>query len=181
MKNYLFLLYSIIFFTHCGDPMPDPEPMLPPITLEGKNTLGFLLNGQVWLPEVPFPDLSGSIRLACGISLNTKDLVVHTTRFNDSMKQTLIFGIDSISSIGDYKFNSWKNIFIDQKGQCITQGKDFSYDIDTLKPNKFIVNFIDYNQQIISGSFIIYLTNFDCIDSLEISEGRYDLKFNWVP
>jgi len=33
-------------------PVPDPEPELPPITHEGKNTFGCLVNGKVWVAEV---------------------------------------------------------------------------------------------------------------------------------
>ena len=53
--NNLFLLLLILFICSCTTEDPDPpepiEPMLPPITMRGENTFGFLLDGEVWLPK----------------------------------------------------------------------------------------------------------------------------------
>ena len=44
------LLVSACFKYEKPEPIPE-EPKLPPITLDGKNTIGFLLIGEVWLPK----------------------------------------------------------------------------------------------------------------------------------
>ena len=59
MKKYYFLLvYILLALPSCkkdkeisGGGGQTPQ-QLPPITTEGKNTFGCLVNGQVWLPEV---------------------------------------------------------------------------------------------------------------------------------
>src|SRR5688572_4991119 len=50
------LLFFQLFFTSCEE---DETEKLPPITTEGKNTLGCLINGKVWLPVTSF--LQGGI------------------------------------------------------------------------------------------------------------------------
>jgi hypothetical protein len=61
MKKYYFILALILLSqTACkkdkhinGTGTPPPQQQqLPPITTEGKNTFGCLVNGEVWLPEV---------------------------------------------------------------------------------------------------------------------------------
>lgn len=56
---FLILLNSIFFYS-CKDPDPYNEPdkpELPPITMEGKGTFGFKVNGEIWLPFVETPSL----------------------------------------------------------------------------------------------------------------------------
>ncbi|MEZ4909490.1 MAG: hypothetical protein R2774_01380 [Saprospiraceae bacterium] len=48
----------IILISSCNkDPYQDGTPELPPITMEGKNTLGFLLDGKVWVPYQENPGI----------------------------------------------------------------------------------------------------------------------------
>ena len=49
--SILFLLVLLIISSGANCKKNNPEIGLPPATLEGKNTAGFLLNGEVWLPK----------------------------------------------------------------------------------------------------------------------------------
>lgn len=54
MKKALlfFCLISIFCNWSCRyDPLPTPEPTLPPITQTGENTFGCYVNGELWLPK----------------------------------------------------------------------------------------------------------------------------------
>ena len=55
MKLMLFaFLFPIIINASCKKTVTPPPPLteeLPPVTQEGKNTCGFLVNGKVWLPK----------------------------------------------------------------------------------------------------------------------------------
>ena len=54
----LLITCCILLLTSCEkDPYRHGEPDLPPITMEGKNTLGFLLNGKVWVPYQDKPGI----------------------------------------------------------------------------------------------------------------------------
>ncbi len=181
-----FLLLSI----SCGDPVPEPEPTLPPITNEGKNTIGFLLNGKVWLPEVPFPDLSGTVYLGCGLSRSTNTLVIHTSRYisirdgvnpaRDSVYQVLFISTDKIDRIGIYKIEDYRDAFIDHHSLC--SPSDY-YDMDTNYLPHLNITHLDLSRQIISGLFEFNLINSSsiCNDTISVRDGRFDLKFNWVP
>jgi hypothetical protein len=52
--NSALILGLSLFLTNCGPESPfiEPEPEeLPPITTEGLNTAGCLVNGELWLPK----------------------------------------------------------------------------------------------------------------------------------
>ncbi len=54
----LLITCCILLLASCEkDPYRHGEPDLPPITMEGKNTLGFLLNGKVWVPYQKIPGI----------------------------------------------------------------------------------------------------------------------------
>jgi len=68
MKNLLFpsLLFLLILLVNCEDDFPS---VLPPITINGENTFGALMNGEVYVPngslltsaiDFEFPELSNS-------------------------------------------------------------------------------------------------------------------------
>ncbi|MEJ7672136.1 MAG: hypothetical protein WKF59_05380 [Chitinophagaceae bacterium] len=60
IKNFNYETYVICFFIPYNNkrqlqktvtPPPPVTEELPPVTQEGKNTCGFLVNGKVWLPK----------------------------------------------------------------------------------------------------------------------------------
>lgn len=110
MKNILYLILLIfpVLLYNCGPDnllKPTPEPdVLPPITTEGLNTAGCLVNGEVWLPKPGgmfkpaihcnyYPRIQGSDpRLWGGLQL---DLANH------DQKKFIYVGHDSLYTIGD--------------------------------------------------------------------------------
>ena len=48
--TYYLAAFLLLIFTNCKKSKPDSNG-LPAVTQEGKNTLGFLLNGQPWTPQ----------------------------------------------------------------------------------------------------------------------------------
>ncbi|MDX1909447.1 MAG: hypothetical protein SF053_20575 [Bacteroidia bacterium] len=65
----LVLLLSGCDFDIFPDPEPPPPPVLPPITQTGENTLGFLLDGEVWVPnrifQAQYRKSDGAFNLGC--------------------------------------------------------------------------------------------------------------------
>jgi len=102
MKNQSF--FYILFFlflsvSNCKKHKTDsPMDQLPPATQEGKNTLGFLLNGEPWTPK-------GHVGITSNLTVSVDDRYKNGT-FNitayrilsDSNKQYLALGVaDSLN------------------------------------------------------------------------------------
>lgn len=65
-----FLTIFSLFFAACKKD-PTKNAKLPPITQEGKNTVGFMIDGEVWVPyyECRFMgDPCGEIHASYGVS-----------------------------------------------------------------------------------------------------------------
>ena len=92
MRTYLFLSLAVVLLT-AACTKDGPEADLPATTQEGKNTAGFLLNGQPWLPK-------GSI-------LGTNPSGINATWTPNSLHPNLTFGFGryndgDITSFGFY-------------------------------------------------------------------------------
>ena len=84
MKSIIFsilLLASILQFSGCGL-LPTPKEELPPITQEGKNTFGCLVNGKVWLPKGY--DGTSNLDLSNDPGFNSGTFDLRTYRYPDS-------------------------------------------------------------------------------------------------
>ncbi len=72
MKNYIYLFFFIFSLCSTGclrvtDPEPEPEPEIPeltPATMEGKHTLSFLLDGEVWVSDRGWGDLTSQVSVS---------------------------------------------------------------------------------------------------------------------
>jgi len=173
------LLISIIHLqSSCVKNNSEPKPkVLPPITTEGRNTIGFLLNGEVWLPG------------GGGIGRPNKDFVMDTlsdvfrintffqSRSNSDDFQSFNLRIDwptsncIVEDSANYKQNGGI-IFSDylNSNNCI--------DFYNLNSSSIIISFCDFEQQIISGTFELEFEN-ECGDVYEITEGRFDARFRY--
>jgi len=151
---------------------PDTKEVLPPATQTGENTLGFLLNGQLWLPKgmvgfsdhlSPYydPDFDGRP-------------VLNTTAYrvlSNSEVLYFAFGIDGIYREGSYevKFGGPAvGSFIDSK--C----KYFWNDSTVYQKGTIVITKLAL--PIISGTFDFVLSKSGC-DTVKITKGRFDFKF----
>ncbi len=175
MKNiFLLCLFALaLLSTSCpkkDNTPPAPKPdVLPPITQTGANTFGFMLNGKVWLPHT-----SGSI-----ISLDPQyyrgrfTLSAERKIVADSVYQYISWGIEPIFKTGIYIFDSSNVkavIFRDSQ-------KNITYYNSKIN-NQLEIPKLDSANRIISGTFNIHLVSTNN-DTLNITNGRFDLKFTY--
>jgi len=176
----VILLASIIHLqSSCVKNNSEPKPKeLPPITTEGRNTIGFLLNGEVWLPGgggIGSPDkdfvldtFSNVLMLLPyfrntreGVSIQSLSLLInwpeHKCYFSDSLE---LFKSSDRIIFSDYNL----------EGDCI----------DFIQVHGFSINILHCNlsNQIISGTFELTIEN-ECGDIYEITEGRFDAGFRY--
>ena len=174
-----FLLITSLFFNGCKkDPTKDAK--LPPITQEGKNTVGFTINDEVWVPYAkcsafsnPCKEVSARYGASGGAAPNGIDFGFERIR-NGKMSYLLISSpFVTITSVGEK---------IDSIGVSFTAenstGND-GYFTGPLSGSKFLITRIDFSTQIISGEFeFILRENNGSGNTITIKDGRFDFKFN---
>ena len=162
-------------------------PSLPPITSNGANSFGMLVNGNVWLPVVrsPFaigqPPLVFTLKQKSSIHFEiTGAAIGQDNSFGESQFQ---FSFDVNYPNLNLKFNRfYVASYLDT---CITGTRLIMpyvniYDckgyriIDTAESNVTLIRF-DTLKKIISGTFNLNLQNY-LGQKISITQGRFDYK-----
>lgn len=125
---------------------------LPPATQEGKNTLGFLLNGQPWKPQ----GFNGTANLSIDVDFGYNKGVFNIAAYRtiDSLTEQFTIGIsDSLNLILiPYTFAIRDNAVF---GVSYTKNNCdyFSKDNGTIAQGDMTITKLDRNNRIISGTF----------------------------
>ena len=176
----ILLFLAFILSVKCKKDKYTPPNVLPPVTQEGKNTLGFKVDGGIWVPYYECPAFSslncGELSASAGNYLITEfSLKINAGRwFGNTNTRLLIetYPNQAISSTGD-KSDSVEVHFYGDYNK-IYAGWDGIYHPGQVK--KFEVIKFDTTNKIFSGIFDFTLYH-PSGDSLRITEGRFDLKF----
>ncbi len=181
MKPTLQILLTV-FFCSCislenctlsdNDPKPKTElEKLPPVTQEGKNTFGCLVNGKAWYTNSTI-DAGGDYQLGSlylygiqdtpsqGISLNLRE------ESSDPLISTGTYSLLPSALYSPY-------VSFRYSSNCIYGGTDYPNSVifGALTITKF-----DKVKYIISGLFEFTITHPEC-DTLEITNGRFDIRY----
>jgi hypothetical protein len=176
-KQYIFSLAIIAFlFTTCIKNGKGPSNILPEATQEGKNTMGMKVNGVVWTPYSGCFSVTGS---AIGVQYHKPYVPSYylsfgaTKSFKGEFKTFNITSIypSGISTLGE-KYDSVNVTYTDYDAP----GGWIDYGTFYHKRGKLIITKLDFVNEIISGTFDCTL--FSGKDSVVITEGRFDCKFN---
>ena len=179
MKKAIFSFFSfflLLSFSCEKDPLnPEPPNSLPPATMTGENTLGCLVNGEVWRPYVEGANIWESAIYAkhdlgwpdCDQLLVSGDKEL-TTDSGERIKQELTINV-WCPVLGLNNLTPAKGAFVcfDPCG-C-------SYDIDTLHPYIMDISRLDSFNKIASGTFEFIAISKECQDTVRITEGRFDV------
>ena len=167
MKAYLpyrtkIISCLVLVIVNCGchkiHIFPSVTPALPAETHIGKNTFGFNLNGQLWLPNTKGPDAGPA--LTSYIQYNSFTLAANR------LNQHMTFNIPNITATGEYDLTTNVNTAIfwnDTTRYKCTQG--------TMN-----ITFFDAQNGIISGLFSLKAVG-PAGDVVTIDQGRFDTKF----
>jgi hypothetical protein len=180
MKTYLiFLALILLSLTACkkdkhinGTGTPPPQQQLPPITTEGKNTFGCLVNGEIWLPEITpyqmfqYPLVSSYENNGFYLRANKK--------INDEIFQSVEIIINNFYSEQLYYLNS--NSLFENMGGFSDVKKNCLYITDSTQVGTVEILKLDIPNKIIAGTFEMKLWKNGC-DTVNITDGRFDVKF----
>lgn len=175
-----FLLIVSLFIAGCKKDSAK-NAKLPPITQEGKNTIGFTINGEVWVPYYkcrfmgnPCGEISATYGESGGAALDA--IGFQFARERGSKSSSLTFsssGIGTITTVGN-KIDSIHITYRDENSMG-----NVGYYTGPLPGSKFIINNINKGTQVISGEFEFILVdqNGDG-NTITLKDGRFDFKFN---
>lgn len=185
-------IVMILLFYHCKKSASGGA--LPPETQQGANTFGCLVNGQVWVAHFPCGYMTnpcaqmvyeilpaGSGKLPVSIHLNT----------GNNAGQHTYFSIASLGSAGGTAAaiarpgNIIDSLQISFNGSDDAYGSSYTYYLipgsgtRSGGANNFTITKLDTSKNIFSGTFGFTLyanTNTGALDSVVITEGRFDLQ-----
>ena len=158
---------------------PTKNAMLPPATQEGKNTVGFTMNGEVWVPyskcqafSNPCEEIYGA---SGGATPNRIDFGFTRIRGSKSSHLTISStGYGTITSVG----NKIDSIGVTYRPEDWASGNSEMYR-GIHFGGKFIITKFDKLNQIISGEFeLVLLEQNGSGRTITLKDGRFDLKFN---
>ena len=170
------LILTVFCFADCKKNKPDSNG-LPAATQEGKNTLGFLLNGQPWTPK----GFAGTANLSLDYDATYQGGVFNISAYkilSSSPTKTQILTLfgDSIQNPGRIILPN-KNKFGFSFNNDATSCRYDTFDSTTkIISGYFDIQKLDKTNGIFSGQFEIKFNNSGC-ETIEISQGRFDLKF----
>ena len=168
------MLASILQFSGCGL-LPTPKEELPPITQEGKNTFGCLVNGKLWLPK----GYNGTSNLDASYdpSFMGGAFNLSTYRIDGDFREYITLGSDSISKSGTYDVNP-KGRFLTFYSKLNSKGAGCDLSDFTIVKSKGKVTIIklDLISQVVAGTFEFTIYKPNC-DTIKVTQGRFDMKF----
>lgn len=178
-KLSLFSALLLAAFLFPGCHKEKLSTVLPPATQEGKNTIGFKINGKVWTPGRNKTVLGGWDGIDLSVLYNSPlggpyALGIQAGRKTED--HAAFFGMGSylpIRDTGDFT-NQLLSHYYDN-GVYLDGGYD---DIDFDKHRSFIITKLDTVQHIISGTFGFTLMDpNNHANTITISDGRFDFHY----
>lgn len=169
--SLLLLAFSFLLTTSmkCKKDKSD-TPGLPAATQEGKNTLGFLLNGEPWKPQ----GFNGTANLSIYYDEGFRGGVFNISAyklFENDTRERITIASDSVQ-------NPQKIIVGRKNFTVIFRNKncDFESNNNTLVDGYCEITKIDKINKIFSGVFEFKLTKQGC-ETVNITQGRFDMKY----
>jgi hypothetical protein len=179
MKKWtLPLLFGIAFSAaSCSEdsPAPTPAPSLPPITQTGENTFGCYVNGELWLPKGNFQNPP----LVCSYYNNFVQINADRVGQNPFTSIHLDFGkvfSDTTFTIHNYLDSAEYQYFLFYTSYY-PSGPITSYFPLSLNSGELNLLKLDTVNRIMSGTFFFTAIDTATGDSVNIQDGRFDLRF----
>ena len=181
MKHTLTLtlaLTVLISFLNCTktDMEKSEIDKLPPITTEGKNTFGCLLNGKAWIPKTD----GGLFNERLSVRYEHTGLSIQANlRINDDAVRQKLSVIAVFTDLGVYQIPPppfGGEMFTNLKNKPMGTIECTSY---KCKPEdtEIEILYINTSQRIISGTFNYKNLTNRCGDVINITDGRFDVRY----
>ena len=176
-------VFSISFFNCHKD---NPIDVLPPITADGLNTIGFSVNGTVWTPfyqcnvssnpcgklEVMYDSQRGAPQHSLVLSFGRKIP-------NKQLSYLLINGLDDHSGMNQYSITTHGEKIDSVHIEYVGDNSSINYVGPFIKGSSLLITKLDFDKKIIAGTFHFILNEYGNINNtIELKDGRFDLKLD---
>ena len=182
MKLIIVFFVALIFLNgvYCKKDKQTELEKLPPITQNGANTFGCLINGRAYIPKGYSGNMPNYYVLA-DPGFSDGDLSIRTYSVNGNLYEGIAINSDSIKQIGTYLINDTgrtRIILLKSTADLGSYYCDISYTGYYQRNGILKITKYDMQNGIISGEFAVSMVNRDCGygDTIKITEGRFDYK-----
>lgn len=179
----LLLGFALLSLSACHKDDPNA---LPAATQDGRNTAGFLLDGQPWLPKLtpssqtPFP-----VNVYFGRMQGANYLSVNMSRYQDgSNLQGFGLWFSNIRKPGTYQLNQDINTVVISGPRppygvytIHSPSPRKSFYTSTQAQGQAIITRFDTVARVVSGTFEARVVEENGTATHEITQGRFDIKF----
>ena len=173
--NYIgiTMIYCLLCFIQCKKININSNGF-PAASQDGKNTLGFLINGNQWQPQ----GIRGTGNLSIDVdpSFNQGIFNIVAYNFNTPLSEQFIIGVkDSLNFINapiTLSFNRLSLYSVSYNTPC----DYFNQLNDVTSSGSMTITKLDRISHIISGAFSATLKKTGCIE-VKITDGRFDMKY----
>jgi len=163
----LFVIFSCSWFDQ-----PNRKAALPNETQSGANTLGFLLNGHVWIPEGYNGTTNPSVFFDPSYRQGTLEIRAYRYTNGEPDAEYFILFADSLCTSGIYPIMQGGHVVPSiSLSTCDYPG----YTPDVGRSGSLTITRLDLPEGIIAGTFSFTMTAKGC-DTLSVSAGRFDLQ-----
>jgi len=170
MTTFLFAT-TLALSISCDQAVVDNGPELPPITMEGNNTFGCLLNGKVWLP---ITNLDGGGLLAeLQTAIDTLGITISADNARDDNGFTLAVYDSPIIKIGEPYDLTNPDFFV----QFFWYDEATTCYFDEITSGVVTFTRFDTTTGIVAGTFEFGARSLNCNDRVVVTDGRFDLPF----
>jgi hypothetical protein len=182
MKYLFFFLLNAFAFSGCKKSNNFGNDTLPPITQEGRNSFGCLINGKLYVPK-GFEQNHPSFDMIVDPTFNDGSIDIKVFNKNGDLTTRLNFGSDSISNVGLFILNTRVDFSYSIYSKSLSDNvceTPYSYGSSSNKSGFIKITKYDLINGIFSGEFEFHFVNPDCGlgDTIDITLGRFDKKLN---
>ncbi|GAC1597219.1 MAG: hypothetical protein NVS3B19_19590 [Ginsengibacter sp.] len=172
MLQNAFVLMISIFIIQCKKtPQSKTElEKLPPITQNGSNTLGCLINGIAWLPNDNSNSRNFKLQVDPGFAEGSFTLAAYQVDNKGNITH-FSFGSLKCKNSGVYFLSDSGQVFTysDTKVSCSFENLPGVY-----RSGSFTITRYDLTSRIFSGTFEYTIFDKTCGDTLHFTNGRFD-------
>lgn len=199
MKNmYTFIILLSLFTALTAGsckkvevkPCTDPVCQLPPITHEGKNTFGCLVDGKPWTANTSDAFLTAPPLkpIYAGFPTNNGTIFLFLQANRRNKKEGIASDIDlyieNAVGTGTYLFNNNDAIGFPNTSRAsksvglfkISDDYSYPYQTDSIHTGEVIITRYDITNKIYSGTFYFTAQNIHNDSVVHITDGRFDIK-----
>ena len=163
MKALRFALPLFLLLTSC-------QPDLPPITRVGANTVGAIVDGEVWLPQIN----SLSPNISSSYDSTDQTLLVTATQLGDGTY--FRWELSPLPAQGDYLLAEWAAAgIVLEFGEIDPDAPDGRRAYAT-QTGSLSISTLSLDNGVFAGTFDMTVTN-PAGETTEIQDGRFDVRF----